>query len=665
MSRGGSRGGAAGGSSDPLIPPDGNLNVTGDLTTSGDITTGDDLFISNGGVINFNAGDVTITHASNLLTLAGGTLTTSGTGGITYAPGSDADCDIITTTVTGTPKIYWDESEDRFRSTHGMNFDGLLNLYAAADPIILSRAGSDPDTVLSLRRWATDHTVFTIFAPSPVFWPSLEATLSLTRYRQDIAANETNSQFLDFYNIGSAGSAAALRGSYGFRIQKRGSGEYAPFRFEYSADGSVAAQTGGYDPDLAAAGRGAGQSFWHFNCGLEPAALTGAGARAWCEIGSHNITTNSTLGLDAALRIINRTVPTVGVPTQYSPLLEISGAAWNSVNSDVEWHTWGWQVKATTAAGATSGPLSLAVSVDGAAYADVFTVYADGGMNLGGWLTLVGGGTVTTSANGDLGLVSGSGLISCSSGGTVFAGNVNGLDLNPGSDVDSDLVTVGVTGAPKFMWDESEDNFTANKPLNISATSGTAGRYGIGFGASAGIGIDGDNGVLSFYESSTKGAYVDSNGAKGRASQGAAYPGVSFIGDTDTGIFHDSADVGGFTSGGIAAMTFTEVSSHVVQVTETHGGLTASTTQTQVGGLALLSSFNVITTVANANDTVTLPAAAAGKHCVVINKAAANILKIYPASGDDLGTGVDTSTTLVAGLTTHYFAIDATTWVAI
>ncbi len=34
-----------------------------------------DLFLASGGVINFNAGDITITHSSNLLTIAGGGLT--------------------------------------------------------------------------------------------------------------------------------------------------------------------------------------------------------------------------------------------------------------------------------------------------------------------------------------------------------------------------------------------------------------------------------------------------------------------------------------------------------------------------------------------------------------------------------------------------------------
>ncbi len=48
----------------------GALIVTGGIATAADITCGDDLFMSNGGVINFNAGNVTLTHATNALTFA-------------------------------------------------------------------------------------------------------------------------------------------------------------------------------------------------------------------------------------------------------------------------------------------------------------------------------------------------------------------------------------------------------------------------------------------------------------------------------------------------------------------------------------------------------------------------------------------------------------------
>lgn len=91
--------------------------------------------------------------------------------------------------------------------------------------------------------------------------------------------------------------------------------------------------------------------------------------------------------------------------------------------------------------------------------------------------------------------------------------------------------------------------------------------------------------------------------------------------------------------------------------------ITASTTQTQ-GQQALTNDINEISICANANDTVTLPVALAGRHCTVINNGA-QTLKIFPASGDDLGAGVNASTTLVAGTRVFYVAYDSTNWRAI
>jgi len=89
--------------------------------------------------------------------------------------------------------------------------------------------------------------------------------------------------------------------------------------------------------------------------------------------------------------------------------------------------------------------------------------------------------------------------------------------------------------------------------------------------------------------------------------------------------------------------------------------LTASTTQSQVGGLALVSEVNNVSTVANANDTVVLPTAVAGRE-VVVRNSGANVLRIYPASGDDLGNGVNTLATIAVGKVVRYIALDATTW---
>jgi hypothetical protein len=89
-------------------------------------------------------------------------------------------------------------------------------------------------------------------------------------------------------------------------------------------------------------------------------------------------------------------------------------------------------------------------------------------------------------------------------------------------------------------------------------------------------------------------------------------------------------------------------------------GITASTTQTQ-GQQPLISVVNEISTVANANDTVTMPSANGGRIVYIFNNGA-NTLQIFPASGDNLGAGVDTAITLAAGSNLHLVAYDATNW---
>jgi len=108
----------------------------------------------------------------------------------------------------------------------------------------------------------------------------------------------------------------------------------------------------------------------------------------------------------------------------------------------------------------------------------------------------------------------------------------------------------------------------------------------------------------------------------------------------------------------------TKVDNYMTGTTQFATGLTAGTTQSQAGGLALTSIINDVTTVANANDTVVLPTAAADDKITVYNNGA-NILRIYPAVSDNLGEGVDTFTTIDPGEFGVFTAKDTTNWISV
>jgi len=53
-------------------------------------------------------------------------------------PGADADIDLITVQVTGTPKVLWDESDDRLSANKSLDIDGTTGYHVTP--------GSDADT---------------------------------------------------------------------------------------------------------------------------------------------------------------------------------------------------------------------------------------------------------------------------------------------------------------------------------------------------------------------------------------------------------------------------------------------------------------------------------------------------------------------------------------
>ena len=193
-------------------------------------------------------------------------------------------------------------------------------------------------------------------------------------------------------------------------------------------------------------------------------------------------------------------------------------------------------------------------------------------------------------------------------GNTIISSNTNG-DIN---------VTPNGTGAVVF-----------NKVIHNSAGSNTT--RGILFSG---------NSLRLLGTTST--SYIEMNGT----------PGWNIQADSSKVLTVSST---GMTLNGL---NFSMLSNAILRWTVS--GITASTTQTQGQGL-LTGDINEISTCANANDTVTLPAALAGRFCTVINNGA-NTLKIYPSSGGDLGAGVNISTTLAAGAAALFLAYTSLKW---
>jgi hypothetical protein len=93
-----------------------------------------------------------------------------------------------------------------------------------------------------------------------------------------------------------------------------------------------------------------------------------------------------------------------------------------------------------------------------------------------------GSGTTDTIAKWTAPTVLGDSIIAESGSLVTITGDLaltstDGIDINPGSDVDADLITVGVTGAPTLYWDESEHGLafstTTNADFILNAAAGS------------------------------------------------------------------------------------------------------------------------------------------------------------------------------------------------
>ena len=135
-------------------------------------------------------------------------------------------------------------------------------------------------------------------------------------------------------------------------------------------------------------------------------------------------------------------------------------------------------------------------------------------------------------------------------------------------------------------------------------------------------------------------------------------------GDVDTGIGSGGTNSFVIITGGVPYATWRATGAGDGSLEGTYHlttGLAASTTQTQGQATQNSSEYSEITTVANPNDVITLGGVAVGRKITIVNSGA-NILQIFPSSGDDLGQGVDTSTTLAVGHSVTFLGLDSINW---
>ena len=93
----------------------------------------------------------------------------------------------------------------------------------------------------------------------------------------------------------------------------------------------------------------------------------------------------------------------------------------------------------------------------------------------------------------------------------------------------------------------------------------------------------------------------------------------------------------------------------------THAAVTADVGSAQ-GGSPITRSFVEISVCANAGDSVTLPAAAAGQWVVITNHGA-NAADVFPASGDAINeAAADTATSIAVNETFYCWAYDTGNW---
>jgi len=115
------------------------------------------------------------------------------------------------------------------------------------------------------------------------------------------------------------------------------------------------------------------------------------------------------------------------------------------------------------------------------------------------------------------------------------------------------------------------------------------------------------------------------------------------LGAADKIPVHRDAQAGG------NSITLSEFGAFIVQF-ETFAGSLSGTGTTQGGATLLAANKNIATTVTGANSAFRMPPGSSTLgRCALFNDDAADSLLLFPATGEDIGAGVNASLTIAIG----------------
>jgi hypothetical protein len=137
--------------------------------------------------------------------------------------------------------------------------------------------------------------------------------------------------------------------------------------------------------------------------------------------------------------------------------------------------------------------------------------------------------------------------------------------------------------------------------------------------------------------------------------------------DSNSGLGLHSFDAPSMIAGGVEAQRWAELNGGVIQVPKGNTAITAFSGGGQGSATQLNDSYNVLTVVAAPGDSVKLPPVFGLYSIVSVKNDGANAADIFPASGHNLGAGVDTAVSIAAGssrsfIATSEWTVGSPTW---